>query len=150
MREEAQTITSLVEGVGIFESTGVSTIKMSRGGVVHPKKIPIKSVDLETVKRESGRPPKPPTVEKDGKLVFDETADEYIEALNDYNADFGWRMVIAGVNIEWEMADRRKAKSFEDKKRILMSSGITGPQFDQLYKDIMALTTFLDEQADLA
>ena len=151
-------ISELIEGHKTFDSYGYSLVKITRDGVEELLELPIKSTGVAEFQEElTGKAPRPPVkkevIKKDsleGKLlgldadrltqVFDNTDEAYIDALEKHNQGFIWQIVVFALDIIWKKEDGTEATGFEEKKRILKSSGITGSHTDQIFKDVMALS----------
>ena len=159
-------ISELVQGEKTFDSYGFSLIKITRDGVEELLELPIKSTGVAEFQEElTGKAPRPPVkkevIKKDsleGKLlgldedklmqVFDNTDEEYIDALEKHNQGFIWQIVVFALAISWKKKDGTEATTFEEKKAILKSTGITGSHTDQLFKDVMALSRMTEVAED--
>lgn len=166
MNEEIRTISELVAGEALFDSRGFSIVKVTKDGVESKIKLPIKSTGVAEYQEElAGKAPIPPVtierIDKDSKrgretglkrsemhTVYDTTDKTYIEALEKHNQDFLWRIVIFALDIKWTKADGGEGKSFDEKKAILRSNGITGHHIDKIYNDVILLTQFAEDRQD--
>ena len=151
-------ISELIEGEKTFDSYGFSLIKITRDGVEQLLELPIKSTGVAEFQEElTGKAPRPPVkkevIKKDspeGKAlgldedrlmqVFDNTDEVYIDALEKHNQEFIWRIVVFALDIAWKKKDGIPVFTFEEKKAILKSTGITGSHTNQIFKDVMALS----------
>jgi len=167
---DQETVFSLIEGGGFFESKGFSKIKITsvENNEVIEKiiSLPIKSTGVaEYQENLRGKAPKPPVtrqlVKKDspeGKelglphnsmtIVFDTTDEAYIDALEKHNQEFIWQVAIFALDIEWKKRDGSIAETYEDKKKVLQSNNITGHHIDKIYKDVRWLTDFKEGEDD--
>ena len=160
-------ISELIEGEKTFDSYGFSLVKITHTEVIEGVgnvsveqllELPIKSTGVAEFQEElTGKAPRPPVKKEvikkdslDGKLlglnedrlmqVFDNTDEAYIDALEKHNQGFIWRIVVFALDIAWKKKDGTEAATFEEKKAILKSTGITGSHTDQIFKDVMALS----------
>lgn len=163
---EIKTISELVEGHNIFGSDGYSIVKVTRGGEEKSVRLPIKSTGVaEFMSELEGRAPRPPMtrdVIKKGSpegrelglphdkicLVFDTTDEKYIDALNKHNQDYTWQVAIFALDLPWKLASGAEAETFEEKKRILQSNGITWHHINRIFKDVQELTQFAEDRED--
>lgn len=159
-------MSELIEDSNIFGSNGFSTIKITKDGKENMLDLPIKSTGVAQFQEKlQGTAPRPPikreVIKKsspEGKelglthdrimQVFDTTDEVYIDALDKHNQNFIWKIVIFALDLKWTLKDGSEAKTFEEKKRILQSSNITGHHTDQIFKDVQSLTRFEEERAD--
>ena len=159
-------ISELIEGEKTFDSYGFSLLRITRNGVEELLELPIKTTGVAEFQEElRGKAPRPPVkkevIKKDspeGKAlgldedrlmqVFDNTDEAYIDALEKHNQDFIWRIVVFALDISWKKKDGTEAITFEDKKAILKSTGITGSHTNQIFKDVMALSRVQEAMED--
>lgn len=159
-------ISELIAGERIFDSSGFSLIKITSAGVEHMKHLPIKSTGVSEFQEElRGKAPRPPVKKElikknsaDGKAmglphdrllqVFDNTDEAYLDALEKHNQDFIWQVIIFAIDVLWKKADGAMANTFEEKKGILKSTGITGHHTDQIFRDVQDLTRIKEEEED--
>jgi hypothetical protein len=159
-------LSTLVENESIFVCKGYSTIKVTRDGKAELFKLPIKTNGVaEYQEKIASQAPRPPStmefvkadsaegralgLTKDAlQRVFDLTDEAYVKAINAHNDEFNWRVAVYGLDIEWKKADGRLAETYEEKKAILASNGITGPQLTKIFFDIGELSRFAMERED--
>lgn len=159
-------LSKLVEGGDVFDSHGYSKVKVTKDGIEEPLIVPIKSAGVhEYMEQLEGRAPRPPVIRetvkadsKEGKAlgltedmvvqVFDNTDEDYVNALNEHNRDFTWRVIAFAIDIDWEMSDGSTAETFEQKKKILQDNGITWNQVQKIAKDVRSLTEFEEDRID--
>lgn len=165
-KEEVQILSELIEDAGIFESRGYSIVKVTKNGVENSRKIPIKSTGVAEYQEQlADLAPRPPVtkelIKKDSPegrslglphdkicLVYDNTDEKYIDKLNEHNQDFLWRVVVFALDMDLKVKGGAIAETYEDKKRILQSNGITGHQVDKIFKDVQDLTKFAEDRED--
>jgi hypothetical protein len=163
---EIERISELVESQSIFTSTSVSRLKVIRNGKTYALEIPIKSTGLEEYREKlRDKAPRPPvfieTYKKGSKEAlefnsntdvkvckFDFTDVDYIDANDAYVREFPWKLAVFAIDCPLKMADGSIAETYEDKKRVLMSNGITGKHLDQIAIDVRNLSEFNQEQED--
>ena len=161
-----QRISELVEGEKLFDSQGFSLVKTTKQGIEKMIELPIKSTGVSEYMEElEGKAPRPPVVKrvikkgsKEGKelglghdkmlQVFDETDETYVDALNQHSQDFSWRVCIFALDLKWTKKDKSEGKSFEEKKEILKSNGITYHHTNQILKDVQSLTRIQEDGED--
>lgn len=159
-------ISELIEDQALFESSGFSLVKITKDGKEEFIELPIKSTGVAEYQEElRGQAPKPPVRKelikknsKEGKefglshdrlvQVFDNTDENYIDALEKHNQDFIWRVIVFALDLKWKKKDGSEAFTFEEKKAILKSTGITGAHNDQIFKDVQNLTRIAEEGED--
>ena len=159
-------ISELIEGVNIFESSGYSTIKTTKNGKPSFIKLPIKSTGVaEYQNKLRGDAPKPPVRKelikkssKEGKdlglvhdklmQVFDNTDETYINALEKHEQNFIWQVIIFALDVAWKKKDGSTATTFNEKKEILKSTGITNIHSEQIFKDVKGLTKIAEDEED--
>lgn len=164
--KEPKRISELIEGANLFESSGYSLLKVTKNGVEEMIELPIKSTgvaDLQEALR--GQAPKPPIRKqlikknsKEGKelglphdrmtQVFDNTDEDYLDALEKHNQSFIWQVIIFALDLSWKKKDGSEAETFEEKKSILQSTGITGAHTEQIFKDVQNLTQLAEDEGD--
>lgn len=163
---EVQRISELVEAQSIFISRGISRIKVTKGDKVVIIEIPIKSTGLEEYRQGlRGDAPKPPTkitfikkgskeaekfgIDADSRIVeYDFTDPEYVEKNEKYMQEFAWKLAVFAIDCPLIMANGKKADTYEEKKSVLASNGLTGYHLDRMAVDIRNLTIFTSEQED--
>jgi|GEM_PF-1664788 len=163
---DVETISELVADGLLFDSKGFTVIKVTKDGDEKKLRLPIKSTGVAEFQEElSGKAPKPPqTFERikknseQGKamglkhdqmmVVFDNTDNDYIDALEKHNQEFSWQIAVFALDINWKKKDGLLAESFEDKRDILKSNNITGHQINKIYKDVSLLTQFEEDRQD--
>ena len=164
--EEIRVISELIEGDRLFDSHGYSIIKVTKNGVAEKVKIPIKSTGVAEYQRVlEGKAPRPPITKelikkgsKEGRalglphdkiaLVFDNTDEKYIDALEKHQQEFAWKVAIFALDMTLKKKDGTQAGSYEEKRAVLQSSGITGFHIDRIFKDVNALTQFAEDRED--
>jgi hypothetical protein len=164
--EQPKRISELIEGEKLFDSSGFSLVKVTKDGSEEFLELPIKSTGVAEFQEElQGKAPRPPVKKelikkgsKEGKglglvhhklmQVFDNTDENYIDALEKHNQDFIWQIVVFALDIAWKKKDGAQAATFEEKKGILKSTGITGHHTDQIFRDVQKLTRIQEEQED--
>jgi len=164
--ESIETISELVSGGQLFDSKGFTIIKITKDGKEASKRLPIKSTGVaEFQEKLSGKAPKPPKtfelIKKNSEqgrtmglkhdqmmIVYDNTDDDYIDALEKHNQDFLWQIAVFALDITWKKKDGSIAETFEDKKDILKSNNITGHHINKIYKDVTMLTQFEEDRQD--
>lgn len=162
----AELISELVEGQNLFDSRGYSVVKVTKNGEIKLLKLPIKSTGVAEFQESlSGKAPRPPVtfevVKKnspEGKAlglthdrlvhVFDTTDEKYVDALSKHNQEFAWQVVIFALDLEWKKKDGSICQTYEEKRAVLKSNGITGNHVDQIFIDVKRLTELQGEQED--
>lgn len=170
-----QTISALVENDAVFQCSGYSEINISYRDIddndqpctkVKTVRVPIKTAGvLEFQEQMTAKAPRPPVttkiiragtpeaneygIDKDFEIVvFDHTDEAYVDALDKHNRDFIWRVAVFAIDVEWKKQDGTTVELFEDRKMILASTGISGPQLDRIYQDIIKLARFREDRED--
>lgn len=162
-----KTISELIENQHLFESRGYSIVKVTKAGKEEFLKLPIKSTGVaeyqEKLSQKAPRPPVTFEMAKKGSkealelginhhvkiCVFDRTDDAYIDELNTHVDEFNWRVVIFALDLSWKKSDgTTEATTFDEKKKVLQSNGITGHHIDKIFKDVQALTDYAEDRQD--
>ena len=165
-KNQIETITELIEGESVFESHGYAEVKVTRKGKAQKIKLPIRSHGVsEFQEKLAARAPKPPTTfemirkgSDEGKamglkhhqkaIVFDLTDETYIDAKEKHDQDFTWRVAVFALDLSWKKKDGKKADSYEEKRYILQSAGLTMYQMGDIMKAVNELTMFAEGQED--
>ncbi|MGR9045624.1 MAG: hypothetical protein ACU83N_10030 [Gammaproteobacteria bacterium] len=163
---DIETISELVENDAVFTSNGYSEVKVTKNGKSKLLRLPIKSRGLTEYQRElNSGAPRPPVISKliraesdlgkemgfsrdQACMVFDFTDETYIKAQEEHGDDYSWRLAIFALDIRWTKKDGTEAATYEEKKRILQSSGINGVHIRKIYSDILTLTQFTEKERD--
>lgn len=168
MAEESkvQRISELVSGCNLFESHGLTRLRVTKNGKHEILEVPIKSTgaadQIDELRENAPEPPKRlEKIDKDsdqGKelgltvsemyVCYDNTDPAYIKALDDHNQNFIWRLAVFALDIKWTKKDGTEATTFEEKVEILKSNGIHGHHMDQIHKDAIALTKHSEGKQD--
>ncbi|MBW8001773.1 MAG: hypothetical protein FVQ80_07085 [Planctomycetes bacterium] len=166
--EEMKTVRleELVEGSSLFQSKGVSTIKVTRDGVKEAIEIPIRSSGIaELVDAFSKETPTPPSinvlvkpddeigqelklVKKQWVQILDVTDKAYREELDKHNSDLGMKIVLKGIDVVFKDDNGTVVDDDDRKVEILKGQGITGEQFSQIVEDISNLTKWEEDRED--
>jgi hypothetical protein len=158
-------ISAIVEGAGLFRSTGYSRIAVTTGGIKRILKIPIATLGVdEIIKGMELKAPRPPVIvrtatneeaEAMGETghveirTYDFTDPEYLKAIERHGDEGTWRVAIQGMNIAYGgPLDSAEALTFEKKKEILLAHGITTRHIIQIFKDIRKLTVVQEDRED--
>ena len=144
----------------LFESSGYSKLKVTKKGKAQILEIPIKSSGVQDLIDEFTRkvpPPKAPRIRqyirpnsmeaKQSGLsgfqwVYDLTDEKYKKALDEYNMKLGWKVILAGLDLEIE------GETDEEKIKTLQEAGITDNHIKQLVEDIQNLTKIENEELE--
>ena len=163
---DIETVSELMENASVFDSRGYSVVKVTKDGEVKKIKLPIKSTGVKEYQDElSGKAPKPPLTKElvkkgspEGKelglphdkivIIFDTTDEKYVDDLNAFNQDFYWRVALFALDVKWTKSDGMAADTYETKKQILQSNGVTFYQIQRICKDVDALTQFAEDRQD--
>jgi hypothetical protein len=163
---QIETVSALMEGGNLFESSGYAYVKVTKAGAAKALKLPVKSTGVdEFMDKLAELAPQPPVITKtvprdsaegqalglatDGPVqMFDLTDAAYMEKLKAHNQDFIWRVVIFALDMEFKTKDGQVVDDFETKKAILKSNGITWAHANQVYADVEKLTRFAEERED--
>lgn len=161
-----ETISELIGGGALFDSRGYTLLKVTKDGIEKKLRLPIKSTGVAEFQEElSGKAPKPPRtferIKKDSPegrkmglkhdqmmTVFDTADESYIDALEKHNQEFLWQIAIFALDIKWTSTGGGEAKTFEEKKEVLRTNGITGHHIDRIYEDVILLTQFEEDRQD--
>jgi hypothetical protein len=167
---EIKDIAELVEGQSLFESNGYSVLKIVRRGqngqnVLCPVRLPIKSAGVsEFMRKLSMQAPKPPAkkewvetgseeAEKLGMtesgyvMMFDQTDERYQDQMEKWDKDFFYQVAVFALDISWKTSGG-EATTYEEKRRILESNGITRQHLLQIFQDVTLLTRFQEGRFD--
>jgi hypothetical protein len=157
-------LTSLKEDEAVFESKGISRVKVTRAGIVEVIEVPVRSTGVsELVDAFSRNAPKPPLVnelvEPDSEIgraqgltkkkwiKIPNIADEdYLRKKEKHDSDLGIAVMCQGLDLEITDREGHVATTDDEKVRILKQTGMTAEQFVQIIKDIRELTEWSEEQ----
>lgn len=156
-------LNELKEGDSPFESRGVSTVKVTHGGVVKKLEIPIKSSGIsELVDAFQRKVPTPPAKKCKVEAGTDQAIDlgvtttqwvylsdfadeDYQESLKEHNSNLGMKIVLHGLDVPILDKEGKAIEDGEKKIEVLKGMGITGEQFTQIVDDVSLLTKWEDE-----
>ena len=168
-------VTEFIEGQPIFESKGISLVKITKViqdddgkpiNQISTLRIPIKSSGVDELVKEFGKEsPKPPVVnkvikpgtdlakqlgmtEKGWVQGFDLTDPEYIKTLDEHNRLLGMKVVLKGLAVIIKDKEGNIVEDDNEKVRILRGMGLTGEQFTQIANDISMLTKWEEVRED--
>ena len=155
----------LVEGNKIFESKGVSYLKVTQGNVIKRLAIPIKSSGISEMidEFERTKKPEPPKkrelaqpdsdwgrelklTRKEWLWIYDVADEQYVKDLTDYQNNLGIKVVLMGMDIVIKDKDGNEIQEDERKIQAMKNMGLTGEHLNQLIKDIRALTQWQEEK----
>ena len=165
-REKGMKVIRLTEfkrGEKIFESNGISRVKVTRDGVSTVVEIPIQSTGVtELIDSFSRKEPKPP-VKKErvlpdtdmgkelgiGKPTWMNIPDfgdrQYIEEKAEYDSNLGLAIVMRGMAVVFRDEKGDVVEDQDEKLELLKEMGMTANQFSQVAEDIMNLTKWRQE-----
>jgi len=163
-------VSELVAGNPIFESYGISRIKITKDSGNGPEEIileiPIQSTGVsEMIDEFSREEPKPPVVtrlvlpnseigkdlgltRKKHVQIYDLTDENYRKQKDAHDRDLGLKVALLGISIPIKDENGNVVTDEKRKLEILRSMGLTGGQFSKLVADIQNLTTITEEQTD--
>ena len=155
----------LTEGNRVFESQGVSHLKVTYKGEVVKISIPIKSSGVSEMidEFEKDKKPQPPKkrelIKKDSDLgkelrlarneygwVFDFTDEGYIEVMDEYSRDLGLKIVMMGLDLPFKDKAGEDVEDDEKRLEILKGMGLTGEHLTKLVDDIQSLTQWQEDK----
>jgi len=155
----------LVEGNSIFESKGISYLKVTHVGVVKKVPVPIRSSGVSEMidEYEKSKKPQPPKkrelIRKDGDLgremkltknefawVYDFTDEQYVSEMSKYTRDLGLRIVMMGLDFRIRDKEGNEVDDDEQKLNILKGWGLTAEHINQLVRDIQSLTQWQEDK----
>jgi hypothetical protein len=165
MMEEIQ-ITELVEGGSVFESHGLTRVKVTKEGEPKTLIFKIKSsgvADLvDTFSKDAPTPPvKNELILPDSDLgrlmklskkewcrIPDFTDPDYIKNKEKFDQDLGMAILLQGLDLEFKREDGSDVTDSDEKVEILKQQGMTGEQFLQVIRDIQDLTRWEEARQD--
>jgi hypothetical protein len=128
--------------------------------------MPIKSTGVHEFQQElSNKAPRPPVtrelIKKNSAVgraaglphdqmlqVFDTTDEKYVDALEAHTQNVTWQVTVFALDIEFKKSSGEPAETFEEKKAVLQSNGITWNHVNQIYEDVQALTQLNEDRED--
>ena len=143
-------LTDLTEGKSLFESKGVSIVKVTHNGEVKKLEIPIKSSGIselvDTFRKKAPQPPgKKCKVEAGseqaismgiGKTQYvylsDYTDSDYLDQKEKHDSDLGIKIVLHGLDVPIKDKEGNVVDDDDKKLEIMKGMGITGEQFSQI------------------
>ena len=159
-------ISELIEGDKLFDSSGYALVKVTKAGKEELLELPIKSTGVDELQEKlSSKAPRPPVrrelIKKGSKegrelglshdkfeQVFDNTDEDYIDKLEKHNQDFTWQTVIFALDMKLKKKDGSEATTFQEKKEILKSNGLTIDHANQIFEDVQRLTKLQEDRED--
>jgi len=173
--EDIEVISELIEGENLFDSRGYSVVKITKIekqdtgkdlAVVHAIKLPIKSTGVAEYQEQlKSKTPVPPITKEfvkknspEGKelglphdrmvQVFDLTDIKYVDDLEKFNQELNWRVAIYALDMVLKKADGSIAETYEEKKQVLKTSGITLFHINKILRDVNDLTLWAEDRQD--
>lgn len=164
MAKDEMKVTKLKEGEAIFESNGISKVKVTRDGKVKTLAFPIRSTGVaELIDKFTERAPRPPIknelVQADSWMgrqmklgkkqwvkVMDATDPDYVAAKEKHDQDLGMAIMLQGLDVELTDKDDKLVTDSGQQVKILKNLGMTTAQFMQIVRDIQDLTEWTEEQ----
>jgi hypothetical protein len=162
----AERVGAIQAGQALFDSRGVSRIKITRQGQAACLDLPIRSTGLwelmEQLARQAPRPPaRAEWVQADSDLgrhlglnrdrpvvVFDTTDPDYLARLAEHHREVLWRVLIAGLDLPILEESGQPAAGLARQREILQASGLTEHHAGKIFKDLQALTKLEEEMED--
>ena len=159
-------VEELVEGSSIFQSNGISILKVTQNGEVKKLRVPIKSSGVDEVIRNFERKkPRPPIINvvvkpgdsafKDLNLnrkqhikTFDFTDEAYLDEVEKYSSQLGLQIVLQGINVVLKDKEKNIIEDDDRKISVLRNMGLSSEHFTQLVRDIRNLTRWEDQNTD--
>jgi len=168
--EGAELLDEIVEGQQIFQSDGYSVVKVTKGGIEKPVRIPIRSSGIsELMDQLQKNAPTPPTrkclidpanpddkqiardmgIRKKQWVFLLDYADEvYLKERVKYESDIGIKIVLRGINVSLKDKSGNLVENDDKRVEILQSIGLSGEQFTQIVRDIGMLTRWKEAEED--
>jgi hypothetical protein len=146
-----------------FEAWGYVHLKVVRGDEVLGVRVKICSVPQETIDDLRKKAPRPPSVTKmldpntpeaqamgitqrQKAILPDYNDPEYVKAQEDFDLMFRREIVGRGVKSNLTMKNGTAAQTPEERYRALEEKGISGIHFGEIAQQIMALTTWTEDE----
>ncbi len=175
MIEEIEVISELIEGDKLFDSRGYSIVKVTKlvtgnngrkEAEEKPVKLRIKSTGVaEYQEKLKAKTPTPPMTKDfvkknspEGKALglphdrivqmFDTTDPDYVDELDAFTQELNWRVAVFALDMKLTMKTGEAAETYEDKKKVLMTSGITLFHINKILKDVNDLTMWAEDRQD--
>ena len=164
MAKDEIKITRLKEGEAIFESNGISNVKITKDGKVKTLVFSIRSTGVaELIDKYAERAPRPPVknelVQADSWMgrqmklgkkqwvkILDTTDPDYVAAKEKHDQDLGMAIMLQGLDVELMDKNDKPVTDGEQQVKILKSLGMTTAQFMQIVRDIQDLTEWAERQ----
>lgn len=157
-------VNELVEDSLVFESKGISRVKVTRDGEVHALLFPIRSTGVsELVDTYSKKAPMPPVINEVvmpdspiGKQLglprkmhvktFDLTDRTYLERKEKHDQNLGIAILLQGLDMVIKDKGGNVVENSDKKIEILRGMKMSGDQFMQIVRDIESLTKWDEER----
>lgn len=162
---ETVDLDQLTEGNSIFESKGISYLKVTHGGKTKRISIPIKSRGVSEMidEFEKNKKPQPPKkrelIKKDSDIgkemkltknefawVFDFTDEVYLAEMEKYSQDLGMKIVMLALDLPIKDRDGNEITDDNRRLNVLKGMGLTGEHLNQLIKDVQSLTQWQEDK----
>lgn len=152
-----------VQDAEAFESWGYAHLKVTRGDEVLGVRVKICSVPQEMIDALRKKSPRPPSVTKmldpsmpdaqamgittrQKAILPDYNDPEFVKAQEAFDLMFRREIVGRGVKSQLIMKDGTAAQTPEQKYKALEEKGISGIHFGEMAQQIMALTTWTEDE----
>jgi len=162
---ESIDLDELVEGNAVFESRGVSVLKVTHKGKVKKVSLPIRSRGVSEMidKFEKEKKPTPPRkrelIKKDSDVgremklmkneyawIYDFTDENYSEKLEKYSQDLGLKIVMLALDLPIRDKEGNDIEDEDRKLGVLKNMGLTGEHLNQLIEDVQSLTQWQEDK----
>ncbi|MBW1713250.1 MAG: hypothetical protein JRJ59_08915 [Deltaproteobacteria bacterium] len=159
-------VAAIQAGETLFDSWGISRIKVTRQDRAEALEIPIRSTGIwELMDSLASQAPRPPAraewiaadsdlgrqlgLDRDRSvLVFDTTDPDYLARLAGHHQEVLWRVLLAGLDLPILDEEGQPVADLSRQREILKANGLTEHQAEKIFKDIQALTRLEEEIED--
>ncbi len=159
-------VTEFSEGKSLFQSNGISEVKITKDGEVKCLRIPITSTGIadiiDTFHEQSPKPPMVKELVLPGSDMYKELKmtrknyikipdygdANYIKAKEEHDSDLAMAILLKGIAVPIKDKDGKAVTDRTKKIKILKDMEMSGDQFAQIVGDIRSLTNWDSEEKE--
>ncbi len=165
-RAPRQRLEAVRAGQALFDSRGLSRVKVTREGRPVVLEVPIRSTGvwelMESLARQAPRPPvKAEWAAADSPLgrrlgldrdravlLFDVTDPDYLARLADHHQEVLWQVLLAAIDAPFLDETGGPVEDYAARRRMLVGAGLTEQQAGKIFRDVQSLSRLEEETED--
>ncbi len=159
-------VTEFLDGKSLFQSNGISEVKITKNGEVKCLRIPITSTGIaDIIDTFNDQSPQPPLVKelvlpgsdmyKELKMtrknyikIPDYGDANYLKAKEEHDSDLAMAILLKGIAVPIKDKNKKVIEDKNEKIKVLKAMEMSGDQFAQIVGDIRSLTNWDVEEKE--